>query len=636
MHHKQTKLISMKKVMKVVAAIMLMAAVICAAGCKKEDIDDPINGHGYVDLGLPSGTLWATCNVGADVPEDYGDYFAWGETQPKSIYNWETYKYGRENKLTKYCTNSDYGLDGFVDGLFVLLSADDASTVNWGEGWHIPTVSEWDEMVDNCSQKAARLNGVKGIRYTGPNGNSIFLPFAGYRWEGDLFYNGEYGLYWSNQLNKNEPNIALFYRLNWVPNDKGDNYCRSNGRSIRPVRSSSFSGQLPQVTTSEVSVFYNNSAVCGGNVISDGGSTVTERGVCWSTSPSPTINGDHASAGSGIGEFSVLAPGIIEATTYYARAYAINGVGIAYGNQVEFMMHQGGGGGGGTGGECPEGGINALFTINEDGDKVYFSQGNLQYQASTNTWRFAEHQWDYVGEGNNNISPNYNGWIDLFGWGTSGWNNGNTYYHPWDYLDNGNASQGYGYGPTDGSNFQYSLIDDYANADWGVYNMISNGGTESGVWHTMTSLEWEYLFFIRNTTTGARYAKANVNGINGVILLPDDWSSTYYTLNAANQIGAGFNSNVITISQWLGMEQCGAVFLPVAGYRHHNSTEGQEGYYWTTTSCGNDEDNACAMYLEEGSNLGLWCFPKYSGRSVRLVQDATNGSGSGNGGGGRK
>lgn len=197
------------------------------------------------------------------------------------------------------------------------------------------------------------------------------------------------------------------------------------------VRSSSFSGQLPQVTTSEVSVFYNNSAVCGANVISDGGSTVTERGVCWSTSPSPTINGDHASAGSGIGEFSVLAPGIIEATTYYARAYAINAVGIAYGNQVEFMMHQGGGGGGGTGGECPEGGINALFTIIEDGDKVYFSQGNLQYQASTNTWRFAEHQWDYVGEGNNNISPNYNGWIDLFGWGTSGYNHGAVCYQPW-------------------------------------------------------------------------------------------------------------------------------------------------------------------------------------------------------------
>ena len=135
--------------MKLIATITLTVAMMFVAGCTPEDGPNneggdiggnTYNGHEYVDLGLPSGTLWATCNVGADTPEGYGDYFAWGETTPKTTYNWNTYKYcnGGEglNTLTKYCSDSNFGYNGFTDNLTVLqLMDDDAATVNWGSGW---------------------------------------------------------------------------------------------------------------------------------------------------------------------------------------------------------------------------------------------------------------------------------------------------------------------------------------------------------------------------------------------------------------------------------------------------------------------------------------------------------------------
>ena len=128
-----------------------MVAIVGATGCKKNDIPNngTYNGHDYIDLGLPSGTMWATCNVGANNPEDYGDYFAWAETQSKTNYNWSTYTYsnGDYNQLTKYCSQSDFGFDGFTDKLTTLESGDDAATANWGEGWSTPTNKQWVELL---------------------------------------------------------------------------------------------------------------------------------------------------------------------------------------------------------------------------------------------------------------------------------------------------------------------------------------------------------------------------------------------------------------------------------------------------------------------------------------------------------
>jgi hypothetical protein len=133
-----------------------------------------------VDLGLPSGTLWATCNVGANAPEEFGHQFAWGETAPKETYNWYTYKWCEDGLLTKYCNNSS---DGTVDNKIELDPEDDAAYVNWGPSWRMPTVEQLVELYSNCTQQWTELNGVKGILVTGPNGNSIFLPLGGALWD---------------------------------------------------------------------------------------------------------------------------------------------------------------------------------------------------------------------------------------------------------------------------------------------------------------------------------------------------------------------------------------------------------------------------------------------------------------------
>ena len=194
-------------------------------------------GHAYVDLGLPSGLLWATCNVGADSPEDYGDYFAWGETTPKDTYNWSTYQYcnGSYNTLTKYCNNSSYGYNGFTDDLTTLLPEDDAATANWGSGWRMPTAAEWYELYNNTAQTWTTQNGVNGLLFIATNGNSLFLPAAGYRGSSNLTTGaGSYGEYWSSSLLTGSPDFAWELYFNLDDYDMG-NGSRSYGFSVRPV-----------------------------------------------------------------------------------------------------------------------------------------------------------------------------------------------------------------------------------------------------------------------------------------------------------------------------------------------------------------------------------------------------------------
>ena len=197
------------------------------------------NGHDYVDLGLPSGTLWATCNVGASSPEGYGNYYAWGETSTKSTYNWDAYKYanGNYDKLTKYCDKSDYGNNGFTDNLTTLLPEDDVATANWGSGWRTPSKTQWDELLENTTSKWTRQNGKKGRLFTSKkNGQTLFLPAAGYRYDGSLYYAGSDGHYWSSPLYTDSPYYAWRLRFNSDFCTMGSHY-RDYGRSVRPVRS---------------------------------------------------------------------------------------------------------------------------------------------------------------------------------------------------------------------------------------------------------------------------------------------------------------------------------------------------------------------------------------------------------------
>ena len=208
--------------------------------------------HEYVDLDLPSGTLWATCNVGADNPEDFGDYFAWGETVPygqedtsnthnynttgsylRNEYSWSTYKWcdGTTRKtLTKYCCSENYGSGGFVDNLTEVESEDDAATANWGSRWQTPSLEQFDELInsDYITIEATEQNGVPGYSFTSiTNGNSIFLPSASQQ-GGPSSFN-----YWSRSISGNGTSASrLYYNGSIVTTSPSDRYF---GRPIRPV-----------------------------------------------------------------------------------------------------------------------------------------------------------------------------------------------------------------------------------------------------------------------------------------------------------------------------------------------------------------------------------------------------------------
>ena len=262
------------------------------------------------------------------------------------------------------------------------------------------------------------------------------------------------------------------------------------------------------------------------------------------------------------------------------------------------------------GGNAPTGAISGQFTINGSGGKVYFSQGNLQYQASTSTWRFAPNQNDIIGNANSNISQSYSGWIDLFGWGTSGWNSGNTYYHPWD-TDNSSGSL---YGPPG----QYDLTGSYAQADWGVYNTIYSGSTATSGWRTLTRDEWVHVFEGRSGAS-SKYGHGKVNGQKGMILLPDEW-----TLPSGLSFTPGNSSwaNEYTTGQWEQMEQNGAVFLPAAGGRGGTSVNGvgSDGTYWSASY--SDSGYARSVYFRDSYSNPQISDNRFYGQSVRLVRSA--------------
>lgn len=193
----------------------------------------------WVDLGLPSGLLWATRNVGASNPEDYGHYFAWAETQPKSYYDWSTYLYTCNDDwdgLTKYCNYSDYGCNGFTDNLTILQPGDDAAVAHYGG--RMPTKEEWEELYGHCTSSWMTMNGVNGRCFTGPNGNSLFLPAAGRRRYDELYFAGDSGDYWSSSLTTGHPSHAWYFYF-----DSGyygmDYLNRYGGRSVRAVRPAS-------------------------------------------------------------------------------------------------------------------------------------------------------------------------------------------------------------------------------------------------------------------------------------------------------------------------------------------------------------------------------------------------------------
>ena len=568
---------------------------------KKGEKPNPTVTPEYVDLGLPSGVKWATFNVGATKPEEYGDYFAWGETEPKELYDWSTYKWcdGSYNTLTKYNTDSEYGV---VDNKKILESLDDAAYVNWGGNWRMPSVDEWNELLSHCSLKWEERNGVSGVALVSvQNGNSLFLPAAGvYHYDNGLVNLNVEGWYRTNSLDESRGTISLVFSytgsINWYAND------RCFGQPVRPVYGSrAEETTVPTVVTSAVTQITETSAVVGGNVTSDGGASVTECGVVYSTNPNPVItnlSNTIRPCGSGAGEFTYTITGLQPATTYYVRAYARNDQGTAYGEEMSFITQ--------TQIEKP---TSPYFSVSET-KYITFSPGNLQYTQSTNTWSFAENQWDMIGTdnvtgGSVSSDPEYGDSkegtaladkVDLFGWSTNATN--------------------FGVSTSEDNN-------DYSSTfvDWGT-NKIGNDAPNT--WRTLTYYEWDYLRYYR-TNADNLVGVAQVNGVNGLVFLPDNW-----TCPSGVTFKSGFHSNydvdyyaayqTFTADQWSKLEAAGAVFLPASGRRYGSNVNYVQyyGLYWSATKT--PSNSAYHLDFCSGGAYVNGDF-RYLGRSVRLVKD---------------
>ena len=279
--------------------------------------------------------------------------------------------------------------------------------------------------------------------------------------------------------------------------------------------------------------------------------------------------------------------------------------------------------------------------------QVTFSPGNLQYNAAQGThqcadgstlqgtWRFAPNQWDYVGEDNKNISSTYDGWIDLFGFGTSGWDSGATEYQPWSTSQTNSD-----YYP--GGSYENDLTGNYANADWGVYNQIGNDAP--GTWRTLTCDEWVYLFHDRSNAENL-FGLGTVNGVPGAIILPDGWqapSGVTFIASAENglswqgscyyQSGSNhYNDNAFVSGPsgtWDAMATSGAVFLPASGTRFTTAYSNNKsfGLYWSSSTTFYDthayylDFNTSQVYLQHSYDERSWGF------AVRLVSDLTTSS----------
>ena len=246
------------------ATLLLTAACACVICSCKDDEDDGSGGSDtkeYVDLGLPSGTLWATCNIGASSPEKYGSYFSWGETEFDSkyreevnsqgtviwsgyVYTWGTYTYSytteKSTTMTKYCTEGKLGKEGFTDDLTELDASDDVATAKWGSEWQMPSQAQFQELINsnNTTTTWTQQSGVNGrLIKSKKNGNSIFLPAAGNKESKLLNDQGAKGYYWSRSLGTSSSDgSGLYFYSNVIGTDCDIDLARYMGLSVRPVR----------------------------------------------------------------------------------------------------------------------------------------------------------------------------------------------------------------------------------------------------------------------------------------------------------------------------------------------------------------------------------------------------------------
>ena len=286
--------------------------------------DNIENGHEWVDLGLS--VKWATCNVGAKTAEEYGNYYAWGETKPKDAYS-------GSSSVTYGLNNSDLKAQGIIDEDGNLTSSYDAAAANWGGDWKMPTIAEMNELESKCTWEWIKQNGVRGYKVTGPNGNFIFLPAAGC-WSYTSFTDGScgYTYYWSSTHDSSTSNYTAFLKF-----DSGShgvfygNICYY-GCSVRPVREWK-DGETPSVG---VSVNSTDITAVVNTYVSSPISEITARGFYWGTNPNPTEADNNVVLENTTGSIAKVIANLTPNTTYYVKAYAANSSGTSYSEVVSF------------------------------------------------------------------------------------------------------------------------------------------------------------------------------------------------------------------------------------------------------------------------------------------------------------
>ena len=263
---------------------------------------------------------------------------------------------------------------------------------------------------------------------------------------------------------------------------------------------------------------------------------------------------------------------------------------------------------GGESSKVPEGALKGVFTVNKEGDRIYFSKGNLWYYNTEEKpyWKFADHQWDcYTGDA-----------ICYFCWGTSGYDHGAKKCMPESFSQTSDDFFAYG-DPT------ASLGDNTGKADWG-YNAIVNGGNQEGLWRTPHSLEFSYIMYQRKTDSNVKFVKAKVNDLDGCIFFPDDWDVSKYTINNPNKAEGSSDDNVISAEDWTTiLEPAGCVFFPTAGWLNaYGSGEihhlGRRGAYWCSNISSNGNPGHFYILL---NNISYGPQVRFSHYCVRLVRD---------------
>ncbi len=280
--------------------------------------------HEWVDLDLPSGDLWAIYNIGATKPEEYGEYYAWGEIETKEEYTTATSLwYG--NELADFQANPAY----------------DVAAAKWGGEWRMPNYDDFLELHNNCNWEWTTKNGVVGYLLTSKhNGETLFFPAAGIRANTTTTAVGTDGYYYAST--PYTPGLTNAWMIWFNSNEHLPDGCRRDyGCPIRPMRpgftdSGNENATLPTVVTNNTSNIAATTATCAGNVTADGGATVTSRGVCWNTTGNPTTSDSKKTSGYNTGSFTCNLTDLTPNTTYYVKAFATNSIGTSYGEEKTF------------------------------------------------------------------------------------------------------------------------------------------------------------------------------------------------------------------------------------------------------------------------------------------------------------